>query len=252
MLKINNLFCGYGGDDIVKNVSFDCNVGDCVAIIGPNGCGKTTLLRAINGLLPYKGSIQLFGREVFHLKRQEIAAEMAMLAQISSIYFDYSVYETVSLGRYLKAKNHAFFSHSDNDEIVLKCLRDAGLEDIRDRPITELSGGQLQRVFLARTFAQEPKIILLDEPTNFLDIRFQMELSGNLKSWLDEGGHTIIGIFHDLNVALEISNKCLLLNSGETVAFGETGEVLKSDELNGVYGCDVKKFMLNSLGKWKN
>lgn len=252
MFNIDKIYCGYNGTDVVKGVSFDVKKGDCLSIVGPNGCGKTTVLRALVGLLPYTGSIKINGFEISTLNRREISSEIALMTQISSIYFAYSVFETVALGRYLHIKRGLLSSMSKDDEmIVLKCLENVGLLDVKDKDITTLSGGQLQRVYLARVFAQEPKIILLDEPTNHLDLHYQIELVENLKEWVQVGDRAIVGVFHDLNLSMQLSNKTLLLQNGEAVAFGETSKILLGESISGVYDLDIKAYMQKSYSSWK-
>lgn len=252
MLRIDNASCGYGGADIVRGISLEVSAGDRLAVIGPNGCGKTTLLRTMSGLLPYKGSVTIDGRELSSLKRREISSKIALMTQQNEIYFDYTVYDTVALGRYLKSKKSPFSKNErEEKETVLKFLKELDLLSIKDKNIRELSGGQLQRVYLARTIAQEPDIILLDEPTNFLDIRYQLELTEYLKEWSKSGSRAIVGVFHDLNLAMGFSSEALLMNEGEKILFGRTSEVLKSDRLKEAYGFDIKAYMNKSLEYWK-
>jgi len=185
MLSVENLSCGYDGVDVISNINFSVNYGEKLCIIGPNGCGKTTLLRAICNLMNYKGSVALDKKDISKMKRKEISSSIALMTQLTSIYFSYSVYETVALGRYLAFSKKIFTEETKTDkEIILSSLENVGLIDIKDKPITELSGGQLQRVFLARVFVQEPKIILLDEPTNHLDLKHQLELIEHLMNGL--------------------------------------------------------------------
>ncbi len=208
-------------------------------------------MRAISGLIKYNGSVKLNGKELSALKRKHISSEIALMTQNSSIYFSYSVYETVALGRYLHTKNKLLSSMSKDDEdAVLSCLESVGLLDIKDKDITALSGGQLQRVYLARVFVQEPKIILLDEPTNHLDLRYQIELMERLRQWVSAGDRAVIGVFHDLNLSMQLTEKTLLLNNGEAVKFGETSEVLLGSALSEIYGINVKEFMRKSYSAW--
>lgn len=250
MLEFENVFCGYGGEDAVKGVSLELKAGDCISVIGPNGCGKTTLLRAASGLLSYRGSILLGGKELSVMKRSEISSKMALMTQQNEIYFDYSVYDTVALGRYLHSRKKIFSDDKADKEAVLRCLEDVDLLSVKDRNIRDLSGGQLQRVFLARTFAQEPQIILLDEPTNHLDIRYQIELIERLKLWVNEGERAVIGVFHDLNLAMNLSDKTLLMNEGRQISFGKTKDILQSESLQNVYGFDIGEYMRKSMEIW--
>lgn len=250
MLKINKLYSGYNGIDIIKDISININKGENLCIIGPNGCGKSTLLKTIANIIDYRGNIKIGDLEVSSLKRKELAKKIGLMSQISQIYFPYSIYDAVSFGRY--AYNDNLFGKSKEDkDIILDCIDKVGLMDYKDKMINELSGGQLQRVFLARVFAQNPEIILLDEPTNHLDLKHQIELLENLNKWTKENNKIVIAVLHDLNLVQYIADNVLLLNDGMTVKYGKVNEVLKDDILEQVYGLDIKKFMINMLKKWE-
>lgn len=253
MLTLNNVSAGYGGVDVLSNISLSVKQGENLCILGPNGCGKTTLIKAIAGLIPSKGNIQIDGKSITKMKRHEIASKIAVMSQISTIFFSYTVYETVLLGRYLHMKGNAFKEPSAYDKsCALECLKAVGLYDLRQRQINTLSGGQLQRVYLARTLAQEPSIILLDEPTNHLDLKNQAELIDYLREWSKFDGHTVIGVLHDINLAIRLADNVLVLKSGKTVAFGKAEEVINSKLLNDVYDMDIVEFMTDSLRRWES
>ncbi|MGM9530305.1 ABC transporter ATP-binding protein, partial [Intestinibacter sp.] len=169
MLEVKKLYSGYEGKDILKEINFTVKNGENLCIVGPNGCGKSTLLKSIANILEYKGSILIDGQEVFSMNRKHFAKKVGLMSQITEIYFPYTIYDTVSLGRYAYSKGVLSKLSKEDDEIILDSIDKVGLLDIKDKLITELSGGQMQRVFLARVFAQDPDIILLDEPTNHLD-----------------------------------------------------------------------------------
>ena len=251
MLELKNVSAGYGGDDVVKDVSISVQANDSLCIIGPNGSGKTTLLKVIAGLLPYKGSIELNGTPLSRMKQKTIAKKIAYLSQTSGIYFSYSVFETVMMGRYAHMSGGFLGSPSSEDaDFVMDCLRMVNLTDEKDMEISHLSGGQLQRVFLARTLAQQPEIIMLDEPTNHLDLKYQIELIEYLKEWGQGESHTIIGVLHDINLAMRLSDRILLMDNGEIEALGPTCEIISGGRLESVYKVDVAGFMRESLKKW--
>ena len=179
MLEVKNVRCGYDNNEIIKGVSFNVEPGSNLCIVGPNGCGKSTLLKSIANLLNYKGSILLNGKEISKFNRKDLAKNIALMSQASSIYFPYTVYETVSLGRYAHLKGVFSRMSKSDEEIIIKSIENVGLLDLKDKLISELSGGQLQRVYLARAFAQDPNVILLDEPTNHLDIKYHSSLAGS-------------------------------------------------------------------------
>ncbi len=186
MLEINKLYSGYNGIDIIKDINVNINKGENLCIIGPNGCGKSTLLKTIANIIDYRGNIKIDNLEVSSLKRKELAKKIGLMSQISQIYFPYSVYDAVSIGRYAYNDNLFGISKKDKD-IILDCIDKVGLIDYKDKMINELSGGQLQRVFLARVFAQDPvskkdKDIILDciDKVGLIDYKDKMinELSG--------------------------------------------------------------------------
>lgn len=251
MLEVKNVCCGYNGIDIVKQVSFNINRGENLCIVGPNGCGKSTLLKAISNLISFNGEIKLDGKNINALKRKELATKIALMTQSSNIQFPYTIFETVALGRY--AHLNSIFSRlsKKDEEVINESLKMVGLLDIKDKLISELSGGQLQRVFLARAFSQDPEVILLDEPTNHLDLRCQIEILDYLKSWAKEKNKIVIAVLHDLNLVQNYGDRVLMLNDGVIKGNGNTKEVLNSNDLEEVYGIDIKAFMVRTLEKWK-
>ena len=264
LLEVKNLSCGYGktplDNPVVKNISFTLDEGKSLAILGANGSGKTTLLRAIGGVIEYDGSISMLGREIGNLKRKEIAAMQATFSQLSTLYFSYTIEETVMLGRYLYSTRFMGILSEKDKEIVDKCLKQNGLYQIKDKQIGELSGGQLQRVFLARTLAQETPVLMLDEPTNHLDLKYQDELMSFLNEWktqsttLSDGTvvkNMLIGVFHDINLALGIADEVLFVREGEILAKGSVEEVLTDENLKLAYDMDVSSYMKKQLNYWK-
>jgi iron complex transport system ATP-binding protein len=253
MLTLKNVSAGYNGIDVINNISLCVKEGENLCIIGPNGCGKTTLIKAISGIIPHTGIIKIGGTDINNMKREQVAKKIAVMSQISTIYFSYSIYETVLLGRYLHMKGRTFKEPSAKDrEYTDKCLKAVGLFNIKHKQISTLSGGQLQRVYLARTLAQEPNIILLDEPTNHLDLKHQTELIDFLKDWSKYEGHSVIGVMHDLNLAIKLSDNMLVLDNGNIAAYGSTNEIISSNLLNEVYDMDVTEYMVDSLKHWES
>jgi iron complex transport system ATP-binding protein len=227
--------------------------GEFLCVVGPNGCGKSTLLKAIIRLLEYRGSIALNGREVSSFTRKELAAKIALLSQTTSSdmsNFPFTVSETVAMGLYSRGIfTGAGLSHNDR-LLVNGILQQLELADAKDTFIHELSGGQLQRVFLARTLAQNPDVILLDEPTNHLDLKHQLDLLHYLTGWVKKNDKAVIGVFHDLNLVRYFGDRVALMSEGALVSCGKSGDALDSGILRAVYGVDVQGFMRESLGKW--
>lgn len=250
MLEVKNLYTGYDKKEIIKNINFEIKRGENLCIVGPNGCGKSTLLKSIANIIEYKGNIKIDGEEVNSLSRLELAKKIGLMSQITQMYFPYTVYETVSLGRYAYSKGAFATLSSEDDEIIIDSMKKVGIYELKDKMITELSGGQLQRVFLARVFAQNPDVILLDEPTNHLDFKHQIELLENLNEWVKQNNKIVVGVLHDLNLVQYFADKVLILKDGKEVDYGLPQDVLKGLTLNKVYGMDIKNFMINILQKW--
>jgi len=252
MIELRNVCAGYGGQDVLFDVTcrFESGVNCC--LLGPNGCGKTTLLRAMSGLIPHTGDVLLDGVRLEKLPRREIAAKIAVMSQINTIYFPYTVYDTVMLGRYQHMKRGPFGGAGPRDrEVVARCLATTGLTDLADRLVSELSGGQCQRVFLAHTLAQEPDAILLDEPTNHLDIKHQIELIDYLKDWTADGKHAVIGVFHDVNLALRLTDRMAFMKDGRLVGCGRFADIATRAFLTDLFDMDIAAYMTESLAHWK-
>ena len=251
MLEVKKLYSGYEGKDILNDINFTVKNGENLCIVGPNGCGKSTLLKSIANILDYKGSILIDGQEVFSMNRKHFAKKVGLMSQITEIYFPYTIYDTVSLGRYAYSKGVLSKLSKEDEEIILDSIDKVGLLDIKDKLITELSGGQMQRVFLARVFAQDPDIILLDEPTNHLDFKNQIDLLENLKEWIKINNKIVVGVLHDLNLVQYFADNVLMLQNGQVVSYGPPQKVLNDPILDDLYGIDIKGFMLNILKRWE-
>lgn len=255
LLAADKVSCGYGKKQVVRDVGFTVKAGSWLCIAGPNGCGKSTLLKALCGLLPYEGTVTFHGKEISAHSRRELSARVALMAQLQSLSFDYSVRETVRMGRYA-AKKRGFFSplrdFQEDWEAADAQIQALGLEQEADQSILRLSGGQLQRVFLARTLAQEPDLILLDEPTNHLDVKHQAELVDGVRSWLRQEGRdrAAVSVFHDLNLAAQAADEILLMKQGRAAAFGPAGEVLSSPVLSEAYDFPVREYMRGLHERW--
>lgn len=251
MIEVKNLFTGYDGVEVIHDISFKASKGQNISIIGPNGCGKSTILKAMANLIEFEGDITIDGESIKKMKRKNLAKKVALMSQNTEVYFSYTVYQTVSLGRYAHI-NGAFSTLSKRDEeIVLNSLKMVGLLEYKDKLISELSGGQLQRVYLARAFSQDPDILLLDEPTNHLDLKCQIEILEYINKWVKENNKIVIGVLHDLNLVLKFSEEVILIKNGKIVSTGDSNLILNSEKLKDVYDIDIRMFMLEALEKWR-
>ena len=251
MIEIKDVYAGYGYGDIIKGISLRAERGEKLCVLGPNGCGKSTLLKSIARLIQYRGTITLEGDDIAALPRKELAKKIALLGQSAQVYFPYTVYETVSLGRYAYAEGFLKNLSAADKGIIEDTLKKLDLWSIRDSIIDELSGCQLQRVYLARALAQDPDLMLLDEPTNHLDLKHQVELLEYISLWAKDKRKTVIAVLHDLNLVHRFADTAVLMKKGELVSSGKCESIFSGKTLEDVYGLDIRTFMLRSLEKWR-
>ncbi len=251
MLDVKDLTVCYGEATILENMSFSLETGDWLMIVGPNGAGKSTTISAITQTVPYTGMVQFEGEDLRKKKSTELAKCIGVLMQKHSAEFAFSVEEVVSLGRY--CHNTGLLSGKDDsdDDAVEEALKITGLEGLRDHSVLTLSGGELQRTFLAQVFAQNPRLLLLDEPTNHLDLIYQKQVFKIINDWLREPGRAVVSVVHDLSLAKAYGTKALLMDKGKTVTLGDVKEVLSSANLDPVYGMDVGAWMRKMLSQWE-
>ena len=241
LLKVEDLFCSYGGDPVLKGVSFSLELGDFLGIVGPNGSGKTTLLKAMCGILkPISGSIMIKSKYVSEMSRRDMAKETAFVAQLMEPTAGFSVTEMVLLGRTPYIDRFAFEDEKDY-RIAKWAIGELKIEGLEDRDITSLSGGEFQRVAIARALAQEPRLLLLDEPTSHLDLRYQLKILRLLRRLREN--RSIIATFHDLNQAARFCKKIVLLKKGEVIAAGHPEDVFTQDNIWNAYRVrmDIRK-----------
>ncbi len=233
-----NIWFSYRGNGyVLKNISFSIEHGEIVALLGPNGSGKTTLLKIINGLLkPSRGRISVYGMDPQRAGRRVLARTIAWLPQEPTTPFPYTVLEYVLMGRAPYVPMLGTPGEKDVER-AMDVLRELGLDGYADKPITELSGGEKQLVVLARALAQEPRMLLLDEPTSHLDIGHRALVYRIIKRL--RGRLTILFTTHDPNEAMYLADKTLLLNGGEVKAFGETKQIVTGEMLSRIYGVEI-------------
>lgn len=235
MLEIKRLFCGYGEKLVIKDINLKINKGELAGIIGPNGSGKTTLFRAITKIIqPKMGKVIFNGKDIKEMKYKELAKELAVVLQ-DEIIQDISVEEYVLLGRIPHRYRFQFLESKHDMGIAREAMELTAIMEFSKRPIDELSGGERQRVFISRALAQEPKLLLLDEPTTHLDIGHQIELLELLKSLKKNKGLTIIVILHDLNLAGSYCDRLILMNKGRIYKEGDVDTVLTYQNIEKVY-----------------
>ncbi len=221
LLSVDGVECRYGSVKILENVNFTVNEGDFVGIIGPNGSGKTTLLKSISRTLkPYKGTILLDKTDIYSIKSMDLAKQMAIVPQESNIGFSFTALDIVLMGRNPHMKRFQMESETDLT-IVRKAMNRTNTWQLADRPINELSGGEKQRVVIARALAQEPKVLLLDEPLTHLDMINQLEIMDLSKRIMcQRNGLIVLAVIHDLNLAARYCSSALLLKGAKIFAAG--------------------------------
>ncbi|MBQ7455453.1 MAG: ABC transporter ATP-binding protein, partial [Clostridia bacterium] len=201
MLSIENVSVRYGAKTAVENVSFRLRAGGWLMLCGPNGAGKSTLVRAIAQGVPYAGRVLLEGQDARAIRPAAFARAVGVLPQHNSVGFAFTVEEIVRMGRYAHRKGLFSASREGDEEAVNQALADTGLEEFRTQNVMTLSGGELQRVFLAQVLAQQPRILVLDEPANHLDLKYQQQVFGLVGEWLARPGHAALTVVHDLTLA---------------------------------------------------
>jgi iron complex transport system ATP-binding protein len=236
-LTVKDVQFNYASVAVLKDVNMEVAAAEILGVVGPNGAGKTTLLRCIDRILtPQKGCILLDARDIKKLSRMELARGIGYIPQSISQVFPATVFDAVLMGR----RPHIGWQASEKDlEKVLETLHLLQIEDLAMREINELSGGQLQKVFIARALAQEPAVLLLDEPTSNLDIKHQLEVMGIIKTIVKEKSISAIMAIHDLNLAARYADRIVMMNSGTIVSAGDPVSVLTRDNIKRVYGVDA-------------
>jgi iron complex transport system ATP-binding protein len=242
ILQVEDLSGGYGSRTVVRQVSFSLQPGEWLSIVGPNGSGKSTLLRLLSRvLIPQAGRVVLNGRDLHRqLTPQQAERQLSLLTQQPQIPVGLTVRQLVSLGRSPHQPWWAWQLTRADRQRVEWALEQTGLGSLALRRVETLSGGERQRAFLALALVQEPQVLLLDEPTTFLDLRHQLELLELLQRLQQEQGLTVVTVLHDLNLAIRYSRRVALLGSGQLQALGAPQEVLTPDRVRQVFGLEVE------------
>ncbi|HIG0362381.1 ABC transporter ATP-binding protein [Clostridium sporogenes] len=248
MINIQDFTIGYNNKVIVKNFNLQVDKGDMLTIIGPNGSGKSTVLKAIGRLLkPMEGIIHLDGKLLWDMSNKDIAKEMACLSQHNSAPKDMTIRRTVGFGR---NPHKAWFEslNKEDEEIIDWALENTNLKHMENKKITSVSGGERQRAWLAMALAQKPKVLLLDEPTTYLDINNQIEILELVRQLNENLKLTVVMVLHDLNQAAKYSNRVLVLKNGEIQALGKPEEILNKKLIRDVYSVDMN-ILKNQFGE---
>ncbi len=248
MLGVENISFAYGREKILKSLSVEIKDGEFFGIIGPNGSGKTTLLKIITKILnPSSGRILLDGEDVRKIPAGQYSRNISFLPSGIDVSFSYTVEEFVSMGRFPYTGRYGNLSSGDMEK-VNETLDTLGISPGAERKINELSDGEKQRVFLAQAIVQEPRLIILDEPTSHLDIGHSYKILDIIKH-LNRTGMTVISVLHDLNLASEYCTKLLMLKDGEIFSQGTPEEVLTYANIEQVYETKVLVYKNPHSGK---
>ena len=240
MIKIKDLCTSYDGEAVLHGVDAHFPEGKISVLIGPNGCGKSTTVKSIMRLVPeYTGEIVIGGTPLEDIPQRELAKKIAYVSQSRNVP-DITVYNMVMHGRYPYLSYPRRYRKEDH-EIVRNAIKMAGLEEFADRKLENLSGGQRQKAYMAMALAQDTDVIIMDEPTTFLDVKNQFEMMDHAKK-LSEMGKTIIMILHDMEAVLHYADHVILMKDGKDVLSGSAEEVLRSAKLEEVFGIHTGFF----------
>ena len=239
ILEVKNLWAGYLDKIVIQEIAFSVKRGEFIGIIGPNGAGKSTLIRALSRTInPVKGAVMYDNRDIHRMSLNEVARSIAVVPQETVIVFDFSAGDIVMMGRIPYVNRSKRITEKDLEVVEKACML-TDTKELAGRLINELSAGERQRVIIARALAQEPELLLLDEPTSHLDISHQIEIFDLIKRLSRKEGLTIIAVLHDLNLASEYCDRLILLKEGRIFAQGTPEEVLDYKTIEEVYNTTV-------------
>ncbi len=242
MLKVENISFSIGGTSIINNINLEAEKGEILTIVGPNGCGKSTLLKIISRIYkPISGKVTLLNKDVHDYDTKELAKIMAILPQKKSAAGDMTVEQLVQYGRYPHTKFGNRLTPFDYQKVE-EAMEDTGIIHLRKRLISTLSGGENQMAWIAMCVAQAPEIILLDEPTTYLDISYQLEVLELVKKLNKQHGLTIVMVLHDINQAIKYSDKIYAMKKGKGYKFGTADEIFNEEAF-----AEIFKVKMNRL-----
>jgi iron complex transport system ATP-binding protein len=246
-LELRGVGVDLAGRDVVREVSCAVENGGWLGLLGPNGAGKSTLLRAVAGVVSHRGTVLVAGRDTATMRRRDLAVQVAMVSQDPTVPEGVTVCDYVALGRTPHLRHFGSPGHRDR-EVVAESLATLDLSGLADRRLSSLSGGEAQRAYVARALAQEPSILLLDEPTSSLDVGRQQEVMELVASLRARRGVTVVSAVHDLSLAGQFADRLLLLHEGNQVAHGAPSEVLTEQIVREFFGASVRLVSVDGSG----
>ena len=250
LLEAKDLTVRYGSLTVVQDVNFKLEDGQWLMLVGPNGAGKTTIVNAISQGAAYSGQVSYCGKDIKKFKPNQLARHIGVLSQKHHVGYSFTVGEVVRLGRYAYAPGMFSQKSGEDARMVEEAMEMTGVAALADQSVLTLSGGELQRTFLAQLFAQNPQVLILDEPTNHLDLVYQKQVFALIQKWLRGGNRAVISVVHDLSLARAYGTHALLLNKAKPMAYGTIDAVFSSENLNHAYHMDVQAWMQEMLGQW--
>lgn len=237
MLELKNVCAGYGKKQILKDIALSFSKSELVTIIGPNGSGKSTMLKTVMGILPLtSGEVYIDGESTNALSRRQVAVKIAYLSQGKNVP-DMTVSQLCLHGRFPHLSYPRRYSERDR-EIVASALKELGISELADRPLSSLSGGMRQNAYIALSLAQDTDYILLDEPTSYLDISHQLELMRTMKK-LVNGGKGVVAVLHDLPLAFAFSDRIAVIKDGTIITEGAPNEIYNNPIIHEVFGVEL-------------
>lgn len=241
-MRVDNLFFAYDKDDIIKGISFEIKDNKITTLMGANGCGKSTLFQLLTkNLKPREGSVFLDQRDIKDIRLKEFAQNVAIVHQYNTAPPDLPVHSLIAYGRIPFFKHFAKAEDKDKDkEIVDWALEVTDMSELKNRRMGQLSGGQRQRAWIAMALAQQPKILLLDEPTTYLDVKFQIEILRLIKSLNKDYSMTIVMVLHDINQAIYYSDEIIGMKKGNLLFQGNPDDVITEESIQDMYGIHLK------------
>ncbi|MBW2173656.1 MAG: ABC transporter ATP-binding protein [Deltaproteobacteria bacterium] len=239
IIRARDLSFAYTDELVLQNITLEVLPGEFLSVIGPNGSGKTTLLKLLYGYLsPSKGNVSLGDTPIKKITRRDLARRIAVVSQMPRFHFELTAFEFVLMGRSPHMGLLAFEGKEDF-EAASEAMTLTDVADFKERNIFSLSGGELQRVLIARALAQAPQVMLLDEPTSYLDIKHQVNICQLLKKMNKDKAITIVSVFHDINLASYFSDRVMVMKEGRIHGVGPPEEVITKETLDFVYDCPV-------------